>query len=52
MDERIGRETAAYLGVARMGLIGVIIEAKRRGLVSAVRPLLDRVARYGGLSRQ
>lgn len=41
MDERIGRETAAHLGVRCMGLIGVLIAAKTRGLVPAVRPLLD-----------
>jgi len=41
MDERIGRETALHLGVGRMGLIGVLVEAKNRGLVDLVRPFLD-----------
>ena len=31
MDERLGRETAQYLGVRYMGLIGVLIGAKWNG---------------------
>jgi len=41
MDERLGREVAQRKGLQYTGLIGVLLEAKRRGHVSAVRPLLD-----------
>ncbi len=41
MDERLGRETARHLGLHYTGLIGVLIEAKRKGLLSAVKPHLD-----------
>jgi predicted nucleic acid-binding protein len=40
MDERLGRETAQHLGVPYMGLIGVLIGAKRNGLIRAVRSRL------------
>jgi hypothetical protein len=41
MDERLGRETAQHLGLRYTGLIGVLVEAKRKGLISAVKPHLD-----------
>ena len=41
IDERLGRKLAHERGLPYTGLIGVILEAKRRGYLSAVRPLLD-----------
>ena len=41
MDERLGRETARHLGLRYTGLIGVLVEARRKGLISAVKPHLD-----------
>ena len=41
MDEHLGRETARHLGVRYTGLIGVLIEAKHKGLISRVKPHLD-----------
>lgn len=41
IDERIGRKVAQQRGLAYTGLIGVLLEAKRRGFLAAVRPLLD-----------
>jgi hypothetical protein len=41
MDERLGRQTAGHLGVRYLGLIGVLIAAKRASLIVAVRPRLD-----------
>lgn len=41
MDERIGRETATYLGIRCIGVLGVLIAAKKRGHIHHVRPLLD-----------
>jgi predicted nucleic acid-binding protein len=40
MDERLGRETARHLGLQYVGLIGVLIEAKHKGLIDQVGPLL------------
>jgi predicted nucleic acid-binding protein len=48
MDERLGREKALYLGVRCVGLIGVLIEAKRRGLISGVQPLLNALRDMAG----
>lgn len=41
IDERIGRTIASRLGVKFIGLLGILIEAKHRGLISTVRPVLD-----------
>ena len=34
MDERLGRSTAQRLGLRCVGLVGFLIEAKRRGLIA------------------
>lgn len=36
MDERLGRETARHLGLRCSGTVGVLIEAKRAGLIPSV----------------
>jgi predicted nucleic acid-binding protein len=41
IDERRGRIVASRLGLKVIGLLGVLVEAKRRGLIPAVKPLLD-----------
>ena len=48
MDERLGRETARHLGLRYVGLIGVLIEAKHRGLVDRVAPLLAALRTQAG----
>ncbi|MCR4406840.1 MAG: DUF3368 domain-containing protein [Anaerolineae bacterium] len=48
MDERLGRETAQHLGLRYVGLIGVLITAKRRGLIDAVKPYLDKLRDVAG----
>jgi uncharacterized protein len=41
MDERRGRDIAAHFGLRVIGLLGVLIEAKQRGNIPAVKPILD-----------
>lgn len=41
IDERRGRAEANRLGIRITGLLGVLIEAKRRNLIEAVKPLID-----------
>lgn len=41
MDERRGRAMAVRLGLKTVGLLGLVVEAKRRGFVPAVKPVLD-----------
>jgi uncharacterized protein len=43
IDEMAGRKIAIQLGVHVTGVVGVLIEAKRRQLISAVIPLLNRL---------
>jgi hypothetical protein len=40
LDEARARKTAARLGLHVVGTVGLIVEAKRRGLVDAAGPLL------------
>lgn len=41
VDERAARTEAASRGLRRIGLLGVLRDAKGAGLISSVRPLLD-----------
>jgi predicted nucleic acid-binding protein len=48
MDERVGREVARHLGLHCIGLIGVLVEAKHKGVLSAVKPQLDELRNIAG----
>lgn len=48
MDERLGRQKAQYLGLNVIGVIGVLIEAKRRGIIVAVKPHIDQLRDVAG----
>lgn len=48
MDERLGRETARHLGLRCVGLIGVLVEAKQKSLIDAVKPYLDALRDVAG----
>ena len=41
LDERKGRHAAQRMGLTVTGTLGILIAAKDRGLLAAVRPLLD-----------
>jgi uncharacterized protein len=41
IDERRGRAEANHLGVRITGLLGILVEAKQRKLIVAVKPLMD-----------
>lgn len=43
IDEVGGRETARRMGLRRTGLLGVLLEAKQRGLVGSVRHEIDKL---------
>ena len=43
MDEAEGRAAAGALHLRTMGLLGTLLQARQRGLISAVTPLLDRL---------
>lgn len=44
-DERRGRRKAAEMGLEVVGLLGVVSEAKRRGLIPACRPVIEALER-------
>lgn len=41
IDERRGRAEADRLGIKITGLLGILVEAKQRNLIVAVKPLMD-----------
>ena len=41
IDERLGRREARDLGVSITGLSGILLVAKRRGLITQIRPIID-----------
>jgi predicted nucleic acid-binding protein len=47
MDELAGRRTATSLGLRVMGILGVLLWAKRQQVIPAVGPLLDQLVATG-----
>ncbi|MFZ5497088.1 MAG: DUF3368 domain-containing protein [Verrucomicrobiota bacterium] len=47
MDEAAGRAVARRLGLTVTGIVGLLLEAKRRGHLARLKPTLDRL-RQGG----
>lgn len=43
IDERRGRAEAQRLGIPITGLLGMLLEAKMKGLIPAVKPLMDQL---------
>jgi len=48
LDERRGRVAAAHLGLRFVGLLGILIEAKHKSLVPAIKPILDQLLEKAG----
>lgn len=48
MDEHLGREVARHFGLRYSGVIGVLIEAKHKGLIHAIKPILDLLRNIAG----
>ena len=47
LDDALARHVAGVLHVRFTGTLGVLIDAKRAGIIAAVRPLLDRLQSLG-----
>lgn len=47
IDEKLGRSIAAKLGLSVIGSAGVLLAAKKRGLIDSVRPILDAFSSNG-----
>jgi predicted nucleic acid-binding protein len=48
MDESLGRHVSTQLGIRTIGILGVLVEARRRSLIAAVAPALDRLESEAG----
>ena len=48
IDERRGRLVAQRLGIPVTGLLGALLIARKRGLISGIRPLLDALRHTAG----
>ena len=48
IDERLGRATAHHFGLRYIGLIGVLVEAKQKELISSVKSCLDDLRSVAG----
>jgi predicted nucleic acid-binding protein len=48
MDEAAGRSVAASLGIPVMGIVGVLVVAKRSGLIAELKPVLQQLRGPGG----
>jgi predicted nucleic acid-binding protein len=47
IDEKMGRSIATKLGLSVIGSAGVLLAAKKRGLIESVRPILDAFSSNG-----
>jgi predicted nucleic acid-binding protein len=47
IDDRVGRRAATQRGLTVIGSAGIVVLAKRRGLLAAVRPVLDQLRAAG-----
>ena len=48
MDEHFGRETARHLKLRCIGLVGVLLAAKYKGLIPTIKPCLDALRDLAG----
>lgn len=48
LDERRARSTASRLGLKRIGLLGILLQAKAEGCLPAVKPVLDELISKAG----
>lgn len=54
IDERLGRREATRLDLPKVGILGILLIAKRRNLISAIQPVIDALISEAGfrVSRQ
>ena len=47
LDDKDARRYAKRIGLPVTGTVGILLEAKRRGLIDAIKPLLDKLLESG-----
>jgi uncharacterized protein len=48
IDERLGRREALQLGLSVIGILGILVTAKQRGLIPMVRTVMDALIEEAG----
>jgi hypothetical protein len=48
IDERLGRQEALRLGLSIIGILGILLVAKRRSLIPQVQPVMDTLISQAG----
>ncbi|HEX6384613.1 MAG TPA: DUF3368 domain-containing protein [Anaerolineae bacterium] len=48
LDEKDGRHAAQRLGLRPIGVLGILLEAKGKGAIESIRPLLDTLQKTAG----
>jgi uncharacterized protein len=48
IDERLGRQEAIRLGLPVIGILGILLVAKRRSLIPQVQPVIDALIQQAG----
>lgn len=48
MDESLGRAVAARLGLRTIGILGILLEARRCNLIPKIGPVLDLLEQQAG----
>ncbi len=48
LDEKEGRHIAQRFGLRTVGVIGIVVEAKAKGMIGTIRPLLDALRQRAG----
>ncbi|MBE9007696.1 DUF3368 domain-containing protein [Fortiea sp. LEGE XX443] len=48
IDERLGRQVAVRLGLSIIGILGILLVAKQRSLISQVQPVVDALIEQAG----
>lgn len=48
IDERLGRQEAIRLGIPIIGILGVLLVAKRRSLIPQIKPVVDTLIHQAG----
>ena len=47
LDDNAAKKTAKYIGLSVTGTLGVLVKAKRQGIIKEVRPLLSEMKQNG-----
>lgn len=48
IDERLGRHEATSLGLSTTGILGILLVSKTRGLIPAIKPVMDALINNAG----